>query len=90
MREVDELRNGMSKVEITTQTTMTETDFKELNILHFKRTGTSIHMVVRNKATEIESLLSHKNLVLESILPLTLDEIFVYEMEAQGYDSKQI
>lgn len=90
MREVDELRNGMSKVEISTQTTMTETDFKELNILHFKRTGSSIHMVVRNKATEIETLLSHKNLVLESILPLTLDEIFVYEMEAQGYDSKQI
>ena len=90
MREVDELRNGMSKVEITTQTTMTEADFKELNILQFRRSGTSIQMVVRNNPSEVETALNHKNLVLESIVPLTLDEVFVYEMEAQGYDSKQI
>lgn len=90
IREVDELKNGMSKVEILTDKEYTAEDFKELNLLHYHRSGNSITMVIRKPANELQEIFQSKNFQIRSIDPLTLDEIFVYEMEAQGYDSKQI
>ena len=90
MKDVDDLRNSISKVELSTTNTLTEADFSELSILHFRRSGATIQMIVRGAEPIIKETLQKKDISILSIEPLTLDEIFVYEMEAQGYDSKQI
>lgn len=90
IHELDELRNGMFKIEITTDEIKTEADFNDLALLHFSQRGSSITMVARGNSEDLKEICNHKNITIDSMEPLTLDEIFVYEMEALGYDSKQI
>ncbi len=39
---------------------------------------------------EIREKLSEKNPIVLDLIPLTLEEIFIYEMEGMGYDAGQL
>jgi hypothetical protein len=47
-------------------------------------------MVISGNEKEIMEKLSSLNPVFAEIIEPTLEEIFIYEMEAQGYDVKNI
>ena len=60
--------------------------FPELAIINIKTTGSVIRLTVRGGKEEALAVLKrHEPIFLES-LPLTLEEIFIEEMEAIGYD----
>lgn len=56
-----------------------------LRVLHYERRASVLNIVIRNEKAEIqEKLMPFKPLILD-ILPLTLEELFIYELEVQGY-----
>jgi ABC-2 type transport system ATP-binding protein len=61
-------------------------DFPELDIVTYKTTGSVIKMTVRGDKDQILGILNQKNPILAETLPLTLEEIFIEEMEGKGYD----
>ena len=64
----------------------TKESFPELDVLHFEKTKSVIYLIVRGSEDEIREKLAPKNPVVLDIIPLTLEEIFIYEMEGTGYD----
>ena len=60
-------------------------DFPELDIVTYKTVGSVIRMTVRGNKNRILEILNRKNPVLAETLPLTLEEIFIEEMEGKGY-----
>ena len=61
-------------------------EFAELDIVTYKTSGSVIKMTVRGGKEEIFNIINQKNPILAETLPLTLEEIFIEEMEGIGYD----
>ena len=61
-----------------------------LEILHQTQTGRLKTMVVRGNAQAITQKVSASNPVYFDVLPLSLEEIFIYELGGEGYEVKDI
>ena len=60
--------------------------FPELDIVTYKTAGSVIKMTVRGDKNNILNIINQKNPILAETLPLTLEEIFIEEMEGTGYE----
>ena len=87
-RDLDELKLEINNFQcaFTDGASMTRDDFPELDITTFKSAGSVIKMTVRGNKDEIYNKIKARNPVLLETLPLTLEEIFIDEMEGIGYD----
>lgn len=63
---------------------------KEINVLHKIQTGRVQTLIVRGDAQEAKARLTALNPLLIDVLPLSLEEIFIYEMGGVNYDVKDI
>jgi len=61
-------------------------DFPELDIVTYKTIGSVVKMTVRGDKDKIFNIINQKKPILAETLPLTLEEIFIEEMEGTGYD----
>lgn len=59
---------------------------QNLNIVKESRQGKIIQLTVKGRGEEIEGVINSKNPAFYESLPLTLEELFISEMEAVGYD----
>ena len=62
----------------------------ELNILHQSMTGRIQTLIVRGDRREIAGLLQQCSPLLCDLLPLSLEEIFIYELGGVNYDVKNL
>ena len=63
---------------------------KEVDVLHKIQTGRVQTLIVRGDTEEAKRVLSRLNPLLIDVLPLSLEEIFIYEMGGVNYDVKDI
>ena len=61
-----------------------------LNILHESSSGRLQTLIVRGTAQEVEELVAPTNPAYFDILPLSLEEIFIYELGGVNYEVKNI
>jgi len=78
-RDLDELKSDIHKVQIAI-TDPAMRDYSELNVLHRETRGTVDLLIIRQPREEVETILNAKNPVLFDLLPLSLEEIFIYEL----------
>lgn len=83
--DVQNLRTSLFKVQIAFHEPFGKEKFPELDILHFARHGSVANLIVRGDKEQTVATLQSKLPVLLDVLPLTLEEVFTYEMEALGY-----
>lgn len=86
--EIDEIRSGLSKVQIADRKRrITKESLSEagLEILDFSVFGSVYRAVVRGGGKEVRKKLLSLDADLAETVPLTLEEIFIYELEARGY-----
>ena len=62
----------------------------ELNVLHKSMTGRIQTLIVRGDRQEIAGLLQQCTPLLCDLLPLSLEEIFIYELGGVNYDVKNL
>lgn len=65
-------------------------DFASLEPVTFEQRGRMISMIVRGKRESIQERIDAMQPLYAEILPLTLEEIFITEMEVLGYDIEDI
>ena len=63
---------------------------KGLKILHESQTGRLKTLIVRGDAKEITLKVSASDPIYFDVLPLSLEEIFIYELGGEGYEVKNI
>ena len=83
--DVQNLKTALFKVQIAFHEDYDRTMFEGLDILHFSKHGSVADFIVRGDREETVAALQAKLPILLDILPLTLEEVFTYEMEALGY-----
>ncbi len=83
--DVQNLKTSLFKVQIAFSTPFDESIFSDLQVLRYTRHGSVANLIVRGDRQEAIAFLQAKLPILLDVLPLTLEEVFTYELEALGY-----
>ena len=89
-RELDELKLGISRVQAVFRPMPDRSVFDRFNLVTLRTQGSLVDFVARGSQEEILVKLSELNPTFSELLPLTLEEVFISEMEAAGYDIDNI
>jgi len=89
---VSELSRGRAKLRLVFDRDVTAEDFKKagLDIKSFKRDGKIVVITVKGDTKEINGKISALSPLVTESLPLTLEEVFLDEMEGTDYDFSKI
>lgn len=88
--DIDSLKTNMFKIQISLKEDFSEKNFQNFNVLSFKKNGSVATIIMKGERSGYEKILAEMNPVILDFLPLTLEEIFIYEMEVLGYEFEQI
>jgi ABC-2 type transport system ATP-binding protein len=89
-KELDDLKSGIHKVQLAFKGETPQNLFTELDLLHEETRGSVSLCIVRGDEQHVRSMIQPYHPVIFDMLPLTLEEIFVYEMEDVGYAIQNI
>ena len=88
--DIDTLKTNMFKVQISFKEEFNEEIFKDLNPISYKKVGSVATVIFKDEKEKVEEALKKMNPVILDFLSLTLEEIFIYEMEVIGYEFNQV
>lgn len=88
--DVTDLKTALFKLQVAFNEEYDETKFEGLDILNFSKKGRVANFIVRGDKDTIVPKVEAMNPILVDVLPLSLEEVFVYEMEALGYAFKDV
>ncbi len=88
--DVQNLKTSLFKVQIAFSNDFDRDTFAGIDMLHFSKRGSVANLIVRGDREQTVTRLQAMCPVLLDVLPLTLEEVFTYEMEALGYTASDI
>ncbi|MBE6861438.1 MAG: ABC transporter ATP-binding protein [Ruminococcus sp.] len=98
-REIDSVKSSVHKVQAVfppnddgTPKDYSREDIEQLglDVLHFERSQSIYYIIAKGDEETLKSAFAPKKPMLLEIIPLSLEEIFIYELEVLGYDSSDI
>lgn len=89
-RDLDSLKGGVHKIQAAFEKDFCKDDFEGLEILHFEKNGSLTYMIAKGDEETVTEAVKKKGPKIFDMIPLTLEEIFIYEMEEMGYDFKGV
>lgn len=81
---IDDTKEAIHKIQIAFREEKNREDFESLDIMHYAKTGRIITLVVKGNLEEIKQQIQSLDPLMMDILPVNLEEIFIYEMERKG------
>ena len=89
-RSLSDLQENLVKMQVVFQEKEMPQMPEDLQILHVSRVGRIHTLIVRGGATEVTNRLAAFGPILLEALPLTLEEIFIYELGGEDYAVRDI
>ena len=83
--DIANLKTSQFKIQIAFEEDYTRELFGDLDIRYYRKSGSVTNMIIKGDHEETMKRLKNLNPLLVEMLPLTLEEVFTYEMEALGY-----
>lgn len=83
--DIGTLKTNLFKIQIAFEDDFDKDRFEGIGILDFRKSGSVATMIVKGDSSHAAAVLRKMNPLLMDILPLSLEEVFAYEMEALGY-----
>ena len=89
-RDLDSVKGNIHKVQVAFAIDYEKEAFSDIDLLHYERNGSITYLIAKGDEEELKQKLNVKKPLVMDIIPLTLEEIFIYEMEGLGYDCQGI
>ena len=83
--DLDELLGDVHRVQLIPQGEISDEEFGAFHPLRLQRQGRLCMLTLRGERAELEMALHALNPVFMEFLPLSLEEVFILEMEERGY-----
>ena len=90
VRELDDMKSGLHKVQAIFEGEFDAAQLTPMSILGYSRRGSLVSFIARGTLDEINSFMTEKSPTFYETVPLTLEEIFICEMEDKGYDFSKL
>lgn len=88
--DIDHLKTSLFKVQVAFPDEYDRSRFAGIEALSFTKHGSVSSLIVRGDRDETEAKIKAMEPVLFEILPLSLEEVFVYEMGLLGYEFSEV
>ncbi len=88
--DIQDLKTSLFKVQIALKGSYSREIFGDIPMLTYTQKGSVATFILRGDKEETTARLSAMDPLVLDILPLTLEEVFIHEMEALGYSNKDI
>lgn len=89
-RSLCELQETVTKIQLALPAETEETTISELDILHQSQMGRVKTLIIRGRPETAIARLSALNPILLDVLPLSLEEIFIYELGGEDYAVREL
>lgn len=89
-KDLDELRLGVCKAQAVFKPIPEKSAFAPLDIVKWETRGSLVNLVARATREELLAKINSLHPLFAEVLPLTLEEVFISEMEVVGYDINNI
>ncbi|KIL51833.1 ABC transporter ATP-binding protein [Jeotgalibacillus soli] len=89
-RDMDELKTDIHKLQIAFRVVPDKSFLDGLNVLHYEKRGSVLLCIVKGSVGEISDYVESYNPAIFDLLPLTLEEIFIYELGGVGYEIRNL
>lgn len=83
--DIDSIKTEYIKIQAIFTEEKTEGDFKELSVVNLSRSGSFYTIIARSDSFLAEHIVKSFSPVFYEVIPLTLEEVFITEMEEKGY-----
>lgn len=84
-KDLDDLKSDVHKVQVAFKGTVPEKFLLDFDVLYREERGSVLLFIVRGKEEELLAHIDFYKPAIFDLLPLTLEEIFIYEMRDVGY-----
>jgi ABC-2 type transport system ATP-binding protein len=88
--DIQNLKTALFKVQVAFNEEYTQKRFAGVEMLDYNQMGSVSTFIARGDKQEVVAKIRALEPVLLDVLPLTLEEVFIYEMESLGYAFKEI
>lgn len=88
-KDLDDLKSDIHKVQVAFKNEK-QIPFAHLDLVHQDKRGSVYLLIVRGQREAIDQTILAANPVVYDVLPLTLEEVFIYEMGGVGYAIENI
>ena len=88
-RDLDDLKSDVHKIQIVFPQG-TEPDLDGLNILYREKRGSVELLIIRGERNRVENKLMESKPMVFDLLPLTLEEIFIYETGGERDELQEV
>jgi len=88
--DVQNLKTSLFKVQIAYLHQYDKEQFENLEVLDFSKHGSVANLIIRGDRDDTFNILNATNPALLEILPLSLEEVFIHEMQSVGYSFSAI
>ena len=88
--DIQNLKTSLFKVQVAFREAFDRDRFADFDILSFTKSGSVATFITRGEKDVTTEKIRAMNPILLDVLPLNLEEVFIYEMEALGYAFKDI
>ena len=88
--DISNLKTSLFKVQVAFGDEYDSSRFEGIDIQSFAKHGSVATLIVRGDREETEARIKAMQPLLFEILPLSLEEVFVHEMDALGYEFNEV
>ncbi|SMB85072.1 ABC-2 type transport system ATP-binding protein [Desulfonispora thiosulfatigenes DSM 11270] len=89
-RDLDEMKSDIHKIQVSFKTDNLKDLREQVEILHEEKRGSVSLLIVKGEKEEVIKIFNKYNPIIMDILPLTLEEIFIYELGGAGYEIQNL
>ena len=89
-RELDSVKGSVFKIQTAFEKPFEKENLSGVDILHTETSGSVVHLIARGDRETVKAQLEQFEPKFYDEVPLSLEEIFIYEMEGLGYDSSKL
>lgn len=89
-KALDDVKGNIHKIQLAFKAEFPENLKSRINILHAESIG-RVHMIIaKGDSEEIKNIVSEYSPLICDLIPLTLEEVFIYELGGMGYEFENI
>ncbi len=85
-QDINDLKTAVFKVQVAFADEFDRSCFEGLDIVHYSQQGRVANLIINGDREEMHARLAALDPLLLEVLPLTLEEVFTYELQARNYD----
>ena len=88
--DIQDLKTALFKIQVAFNGEFGKERFGNIDMLDYNQMGSVATFIARGDKESVVSKIRALNPILLDVLPLNLEEVFIYEMESLGYAFKEI